>query len=200
MINKNSQRNKDLAITNVESVSNKAGFIKQTEQFEDYSVASADLSNYFVISPKQFAYNPSRINVGSIAYKNEGEEKSVVSPLYISFSTKKILDDIFLWNWFKTSEFERQRKYLAEGGVRDTLSFTQLSEINIIHPTLPEQQKIGTLFRQLDRLITLHKRKLLEKYNKNNTKFLQNVTHQQSVLKFCCITFNPIIERTSLCN
>lgn len=76
----------------------------------------------------------------------------------------------------------------------------EIEEIPIIHPTLPEQQKIGALFRRLDRLITLHKRKLLEKYNKNNTKFLQNVTHQQSVLKFCCITFNPIIERTSLCN
>ncbi|MGY6773662.1 restriction endonuclease subunit S [Gallibacterium sp. ZY190522] len=76
----------------------------------------------------------------------------------------------------------------------------EIEEIPIIHPSLPEQQKIGALFRQLDRLITLHKRKLLEKYNKNNTKFLQNVTHQQSVLKLCCITFNPIIERTSLCN
>ncbi|PAK80059.1 hypothetical protein B8W85_12220, partial [Lentilactobacillus kefiri] len=75
---------------------------KQTDQFEDYSVASADLSNYYVIREKQFAYNPSRINVGSIAYKDLGDEISVVSPLYVSFSTKKILNDGFLWNWFKT--------------------------------------------------------------------------------------------------
>ncbi|MEE6057759.1 restriction endonuclease subunit S, partial [Avibacterium paragallinarum] len=77
------------------------------------------------------------------------------------------------------------------------ISFEGFMDIAITIPTLPEQQKIGALFRRLDRLITLHKRKLLEKYNKNNTKFLQNVTHQQSVLKLCCITFNPIIERTS---
>ncbi|HEL2473335.1 TPA: restriction endonuclease subunit S, partial [Streptococcus suis] len=83
---KNSKRNKDLRIINVESVSNRLGFVKQTEQFEDYSVASSDLSNYYVISEKQFAYNPSRINVGSIAYKKLGEESSVVSPLYVSFS------------------------------------------------------------------------------------------------------------------
>ncbi|MFU2058969.1 restriction endonuclease subunit S [Avibacterium volantium] len=34
----------------------------------------------------------------------------------------------------------------------------EIEEIPIIHPTLPEQQKIGTFFRRLDRLITLHKR------------------------------------------
>ncbi|VGM95508.1 Type I restriction enzyme specificity protein MG438 [uncultured Avibacterium sp.] len=34
-----------------------------------------------------------------------------------------------------------------------------MSEIEIYLPTLPEQQKIGNLFKQLDRLITLHKRK-----------------------------------------
>ncbi|MEE6072279.1 restriction endonuclease subunit S, partial [Avibacterium paragallinarum] len=83
-------------------------------------------------------------------------------------------------------------------GGQGNLSGTIVKNFEIPFPTLPEQQKIGALFRRLDRLITLHKRKLLEKYNKNNTKFLQNVTHQQSVLKLCCITFNPIIERTSL--
>ncbi|UXN36716.1 restriction endonuclease subunit S [Avibacterium paragallinarum] len=81
-----------------------------------------------------------------------------------------------------------------------SINQTTLSKQIVSTCFLPEQQKIGNLFKQLDRLITLHKRKLLEKYNKNNTKFLQNVTHQQSVLKLCCITFNPIIERTSLCN
>ena len=43
VILKNNKRNKDLLIDNVESVSNKTGFTRQTEQFEDYSVASADL-------------------------------------------------------------------------------------------------------------------------------------------------------------
>ena len=66
---KNDEKNKKLEFDNVESVSNKTGFTKQTEQFDDYTVASSDLSNYYVIREKQFAYNPSRINVGSIAYK-----------------------------------------------------------------------------------------------------------------------------------
>ena len=160
LLNKNSEKNKNLSVINVESVSNKTGFTKQTDQFEDYSVASADLSNYYVIREKQFAYNPSRINVGSIAYKDLGDEISVVSPLYVSFSTKKVLNDGFLWNWFKTASFDAQRQRLSEGGVRDTLSFNQLSEMNTMFPTYPEQKKIASFFKQLDDTIALHQRKL----------------------------------------
>lgn len=150
---KNSKRNKDLRIINVESVSNRLGFVKQTEQFEDYSVASSDLSNYYVISEKQFAYNPSRINVGSIAYKKLGEESSVVSPLYVSFSTSENVEDYYLWYWFKTELFHSQRIVFSEGGVRDTLSYNQLSEIILSLPSLPEQEVIGTFFQTLDQEI-----------------------------------------------
>ncbi|WP_276320605.1 restriction endonuclease subunit S [Macrococcoides bohemicum] len=174
LLNKNSEKNKNLSVINVESVSNKTGFTKQTDQFEDYSVASADLSNYYVIREKQFAYNPSRINVGSIAYKDLGDEISVVSPLYVSFSTKKILNDGFLWNWFKTASFDAQRQRLSEGGVRDTLSFNQLSEMNTMFPTYPEQQKIGSFFKQLDNTIALLQKEL--EMNKQIKKgFLQKL-------------------------
>nr|WP_143443472.1 restriction endonuclease subunit S [Lentilactobacillus kefiri] len=124
------------------------------------------------------------MNVGSIAYKDLGDEISVVSPLYVSFSTKKILNDGFLWNWFKTASFDAQRQRLSAGGVRDTLSFNQLSEMNTMFPTYPEQQKIGSFFKQLDNTIALHQRKLaklkelkqgyLQKlFPKNGSKFPQ---------------------------
>ncbi|MGI1726818.1 restriction endonuclease subunit S [Pediococcus acidilactici] len=174
LLNKNSEKNKNLSVINVESVSNKTGFTKQTDQFEDYSVASADLSNYYVIREKQFAYNPSRINVGSIAYKDLGDEISVVSPLYVSFSTKKVLNDGFLWNWFKTASFDAQRQRLSEGGVRDTLSFNQLSEMNTMFPTYPEQEKIASFFKQLDDTIALHQRKL-DLLKEQKKGFLQNM-------------------------
>ncbi|WP_053091117.1 restriction endonuclease subunit S [Streptococcus mitis] len=160
VLKKNNKKNRDLAINNVESVSNKLGFVKQTEQFEDYSVASADLSNYYVISEKQFAYNPSRINVGSIAYKKEGDTLSVVSPLYISFSTVENIDDSYLWYWFKTSLFDSQREIYSEGGVRDTLSFNQLSNIELIFPFLPEQEAIGSFFQDLDKSIAKQEEKV----------------------------------------
>lgn len=174
LLNKNIEKNKDLSIINVESVSNKTGFTKQIEQFEDYSVASADLSNYYVIREQQFAYNPSRINVGSIAYKALGDDTAVVSPLYVSFSTKRELNDGFIWNWFKTTLFDAQRKRLSEGGVRDTLSFNQLSVMDIILPTYLEQEKISGVFKQLDNTITLQQRKLDQLKNTKQV-LLQNM-------------------------
>ncbi|WP_069286327.1 restriction endonuclease subunit S [Aerococcus urinaeequi] len=174
LLNKNTEKNKDLSVINVESVSNKTGFTKQTEQFEDYSVASADLSNYYVIRERQFAYNPSRINVGSIAYKALGDDMAVVSPLYVSFSTKKGLHDGFIWNWFKTPLFDAQRQRLSEGGVRDTLSFNQLSEMDIIFPEYLEQEKISDVFKKLDNTITLQQRKLDQLQNMKQV-LLQNM-------------------------
>lgn len=174
LLNKNTEKNKDLSVINVESVSNKTGFTKQTEQFEDYSVASADLSNYYVIRERQFAYNPSRINVGSIAYKALGDDMAVVSPLYVSFSTKKGLHDGFIWNWFKTPLFDAQRQRLSEGGVRDTLSFNQLSEMDIIFPEYLEQEKISDVFKKLDNTITLQQRKLYQLKNMKQV-LLQNM-------------------------
>ena len=157
---KNSDKNKNLAIKNIESISNKTGFTRQSEQFDGYRVASQDISNYYVISPNQFAYNPSRINVGSIAYKNKGEDKSIISPLYISFSTSSHINDHFLWFWFKTTSFKKQRIQFSEGGVRDTLPFENLKKMEISFPLIQEQQKIGYLFAKLDKLLDLQQQKI----------------------------------------
>ena len=62
-----SKRNKNNAIQNVLSVSNRQGFIKQSDQFENRNVASEDTSNYKIVEKNDFAFNPARINVGSIA-------------------------------------------------------------------------------------------------------------------------------------
>lgn len=173
-VEKNSQKNKNLSNTNVESISNKTGFTKQSEQFDGYRVASSDLSNYYVIKEKQFAYNPSRINVGSIAYKKIGEKESVVSPLYVSFSTKSIINNQFLWFWFKTQLFTEQRTKLSEGGVRDTLPFENLKQMHIKAPKLSEQQKIGNLLAKVDHLIELENKKF-DNLKKVKKSLLQNM-------------------------
>lgn len=171
---KNSCKNKNLLNTNVESISNKTGFTKQSEQFDGYRVASLDLSNYYVIKEEQFAYNPSRINVGSIAYKKIGDEESIVSPLYISFSTKNNINNQFLWFWFKTQLFTQQRVRLSEGGVRDTLPFENLKQIQVWIPKISEQQKIGTFLAKLDHLIELEQQKL-DKIKQVKKALLQNM-------------------------
>ncbi|MDR0682174.1 MAG: restriction endonuclease subunit S, partial [Dysgonamonadaceae bacterium] len=63
---KNSTKNKNQKYSIVQSVSNKYGFINQDEIFEDRRVASINISNYYVIDKGCFAYNPSRIDIGSL--------------------------------------------------------------------------------------------------------------------------------------
>ena len=74
------------------SISNISGFIPQTEQFEGRdNIASSNTSNYKLVSKGQFAYNPSRINVGSLA-RLDSEDLVAVSPLYVIFEIAKNLE------------------------------------------------------------------------------------------------------------
>ena len=83
-----SERNRSATDLQVLSVNNKYGFIAQSDQFEDREVASDDTTNYKVVEKGMFAYNPARINVGSIAlYEMDG--KGIVSPMYVCFTTKR---------------------------------------------------------------------------------------------------------------
>ncbi|MCS2967138.1 hypothetical protein NXW94_16840 [Bacteroides ovatus] len=63
------------------------GFIKQSEQFEDRNVASDDTSNYKIVEKNDFAYNPARINVGSIARLTKFEDWHCQSNVHL-FSYK----------------------------------------------------------------------------------------------------------------
>ena len=162
-MSKISLKNKDLDVIYVESISNIKGFIPQTSQFGDRLVASKDLSNYTVVTEGDIAYNPSRINVGSIALKEAGSQTSVISPLYVAFRVKDdMLSPQFLMNWLNTTKFDRQRSNASEGGVRDTLSYGSFSKFKIQLPSLPEQQKIGALFSKYDAIIALYEQKLEE--------------------------------------
>jgi len=170
---KNSEKNTGQLISNVESVSNKFGFVKQAEYFEDRQIASKDTSNYYVIRKGAFAYNPSRINVGSIAVK-KSDDTSIVSPLYVSFYTGDKLAETFLWNWFKTSAFEQERQFSTVGGVRDTLSYEALQDISILLPSSVEQVIIGNFFLALEEQIFAQS-KLVNNLKALKTSYLQKM-------------------------
>ncbi|USS86141.1 hypothetical protein M3M38_05440 [Fructilactobacillus cliffordii] len=159
LITHNTTRNKELKIKTVESISNRRGLIKQTDQFNQYSVASKNLSNYYILQPGYFAYNPSRINVGSIAYKRN-DQTSLVSPLYVSFYTAAEINDDYLLEWFKTDDFKLQRQRLSEGSVRELLSFNQLAEMKLKFASYSEQAKIARLLELVNQKIKLNEQKI----------------------------------------
>ena len=172
---KNSKKNKSLKHNLVQSVSNKHGFINQEDYFDNRRVASKDTSNYYVIKKGYFAYNPSRIDVGSLAYQHENIT-SIISPLYVSFQANyEEVDDIFLLNWFFSNQFSSQ--LIFEGGVRNSLSYENLVQINITLPSIPEQ-KIASCLSSLDELIAAHKDKL-DALKDHKKGLLQNLFPQE---------------------
>ena len=142
------------------SISNELGFIPQNEQFENGGTMSkADKRMYYIVSPKSFAYNPARINVGSLGYY-QGERDVIVSSLYEVFKTSNIVDDLFLLYWFKTNMFKRMIEQYQEGGVRLYFFFDKLQKCQIKVPSLQEQQKIASYFCNLDKQISLQTQRL----------------------------------------
>ena len=153
-------RNKDNLQLESYSVSNDRGFVPQDEQFENGgTMRDADKTAYWIVEPGSFAYNPARINVGSIGYQST-RKNVIVSSLYEVFKTDRSCDDRFLWHWFKSSLFTKQIEMLQEGGVRLYFFFDKFQKSEIWMPNVDEQRIIGQQFDQLDSLITLHQRKL----------------------------------------
>ena len=150
------EKNRDNLPLESYSITNEHGFVPQDEKFENGgTMREADKRMYYIVSPNSFAYNPARINVGSIGYQNIGKNV-IVSSLYEVFKTSEDVDDRLLWHWFKSPDFQKLIMQLQEGGVRLYFYYDKLCMGEVSLPSLEEQRKIGKLFDTLDNLITLH--------------------------------------------
>lgn len=142
------------------SVSNKAGLISQTEQFDGSRLDDLEKTNYKFVEPNEFAYNPARVNVGSIAFNNLGMTV-IVSSLYVVVKMSEDLDNEFILQFIKSPTFIKEVKRNTEGSVREYLFYENFANIKFpFTRNKEEQQKIGSFFKQLDNTIALHQRKL----------------------------------------
>lgn len=163
--NERNKKNKRNVVSNILSINNSFGFISQSEQFGK-TVASEDTANYKVVSYKDIAYNPSRINVGSIAlYMEQG--KGIVSPMYtVITTTPRLLPEYFIY-FTKTTDFEREMKRVLSGSVRQSLGFSDLCQFNIDLPPVNEQEKIVKIISTIEKEILLMQESIkLEKQKK----------------------------------
>lgn len=143
-----SERNRGGNDERVLSVTNSRGFVLPEDQFER-RVASADLSNYKVVARGQYAYNPSRINVGSIARLDDWD-MGVLSPMYVvcGLDHGKVNSDYFL-HWLDSHEARERIKKSAQGSVRETVSFTEFAAIAFPLPELDRQAAIARYLNAL---------------------------------------------------
>ena len=122
----------------VYSVTNSKGFC---QEFFGKNVASEDTTNYKIVPRGCFAYNPSRINVGSVAWQNE-EDTVSVSPLYVVFSVSPELSQDYLLYYIKSNYAMTYINALARGAVRNNLKLSTLKSFDIPYASISEQQKI----------------------------------------------------------
>lgn len=144
------------------SINNQIGFIPQNLQFEEGSYDYLDKTSYRVVSRGQFAYNPARINVGSIGVLKD-REKVIVSSLYVCFSVRQEVDSSFLEYWFHTLDFYKEIIRNTEGSVREYLFYENFANIKIALPSLAEQKRIAEILGGCDRGIALKKELIAEK-------------------------------------
>ncbi len=165
------ERNKDDLDLEPFAITSNQGFIAQSEAHDDFGyMKDVDRKMYIVVKPNSFAYNPARINVGSLGYY-EGAENVIVSSLYEVFQTAEYVDDKFLKHWFKTKAFHDWIERLQEGSVRLYFYYDKLCECIMSMPSVEEQRKIGAYLDKIDNLITLHQRKQKKpflSYNNHN--------------------------------
>jgi type I restriction enzyme, S subunit len=144
-ISSSSEKNKQENDFEVYTISNIYGFIK-SDEFFDKRVYSRDLSNYKIVRKGYFAYNPYRINVGSLGLYEE-DEPGLVSPAYTVFFVDEnaSLSPEFLFLLLKSNLYRNEivRYAMSVGSIRRVLAFKDLVAFKIPLPPLPEQRAIA---------------------------------------------------------
>ena len=151
-----SVKNKNNEDIPVYSVSNSLGFCKD---YFGKEVASKNKTTYKIVPRGCFAYNPSRINVGSVDWQNE-EERVIVSPLYNVFSVSPLLDQQYLLYYLKSNVTLSRIRAVASGSVRDNLKLSMLYEFPIDLISLDQQYDVVSTLNAVQKIIDLYQKGL----------------------------------------
>jgi type I restriction enzyme S subunit len=148
-------------------VSNEDGIIKTKYAAEDKA------EDYKIIEKGCFAYNPYRVNVGSIGLVSD-DTRGLISPAYVIFKpkSKSIIPEL-LFKFLKSAEGLRQIIFYARGTVRQALRFEDLCNIEISIPDYSEQQGL------YNKLINSQKNSnILDAELKNQLELLKKLRQQ----------------------
>ena len=168
-----SHRNRNSKHYPVFSVTKDTGFIPQEEQFESREIAGDDISSYKIIRQGEFAYNPARINVGSIA-RYDNETPCLISSLYVCIKPAADIDSDWLLYLLKSKRAIFYYNLYGEGGVRIYLFYPNFSRIKVKVPSIQEQHRIAALLKYIADKI-LQEKKLKDLYITQKQFLLQRM-------------------------
>ena len=123
------------------------GELVLSEEYFTKQVFSESIAKYIVVKPLQFAYNPARVNIGSLGM-NTFEFDGCVSPVYVVFECERGYQ--YFFDYFrKTEAFKEEVLARAIGGVRQSLSYKDFSLIKLIYPPRTIVEKFNRLYSNI---------------------------------------------------
>ena len=155
------------------TISSLDGLVDQRIYFNK-SIASKDMSSYYLLIKGEFAYNKSYsagFNYGSIK-RLDNYDKGALSTLYICFKLKKIINSDFIYKYFDSLKWNREVYKVCTEGARNhgllNISPEDFFDIKLKLPDIREQEKIALFLNLLDKKIELQQRKIevLKMYKK----------------------------------
>ena len=141
--------------------SSKSGIYSQEEYF-DKQVASKDNTGYKIIKRGQFTYRSMSDNGTFTINRLENKDIGIVSPAYPVFEVTNINAE-YLKYFFQSEEFRKAIYNLSQGSTRTALKYKDLSNIDILLPSIEEQEKIVKTLKKLDFIIEKYRNLLEEK-------------------------------------
>lgn len=159
------RKNSNLETTRPLTISAQHGLIDQVEFFNK-TVASDNLTGYYLLSKGQFAYNKSYSNgypLGAIK-RLDNYENGALSTLYICFTPKNNVNSNFLVHYFDSTEWHKEVSLICVEGARNhgllNVSVNEFFETQHYLPCLDEQEKIANFFDQVNKKIILNEQTL----------------------------------------
>ena len=134
------------------------GNLVLSDDYFDKQVYSKDIGKYLNVNKYDFAYNPARINIGSIGL-NTFDFNCCVSPVYVTFSVDKDYIDFFDF-YFKSKKFNAEVTLRASGSVRQALNYNDFGMIEIPYPTKEMIDKFNNSYKTLKERININKVKI----------------------------------------
>mgnify|MGYP000869710105 FL=1 len=132
------------------------GISNERGMFDAYSELGKNINQpYIYVEDGCLAYNPYRVNVGSIGLKTSLLKNEYISPAYVVFKCKETILPEYLYLVLKSSVFNTIIQENTTGSVRQTLSYENLSAIRIPVPSsLDEQRNLVDKFYSVNRNAT----------------------------------------------
>ena len=195
---KNTKKNTDGQITNVICNSAKQGLIPQREYFDKDIANSDNTSGYYIIEENDFVYNPRKSTeapygpISSYKYAEAG----IVSPLYLCFRAKKVINPAFFEWYFRSSAWHRYVYMSGDSGARhDRVSIKDdtffAMPINI--PATQEQEHIASFLDRIDQRIEMQRALVdnLKKYKRGAISHIlsgksEATWTERTLAELCC--------------